>query len=261
MPPSLRILSFVFATVVCLLPARLTAQVDPHSPKADAEAHYQTAVRLFGEGRYREALDEFDAAIELSPESIFYCNRAIVLIQLTEIESALDSLETCQNTFTGDPTDLAAIDAQRLGVERVVRHVRPGVLDTVSMINAPLEAPVVEDDRWTRASTGFVLLAAGGALLASAATLDVLSGDIRERFESESQGPRGSTEEDYTAARNAYVARQRIWIGLTGAGALAVVSGAVLVGSYWLAAPGEETVEVGIRSVGSGIGAAIRLSW
>lgn len=251
------LLSAVLA--LCALPSKAGAQSDPHADGSSAEAHYQTAVRLFGEGRYREALDEFDAAIEQSPESIFFCNRAIVLIQLTEVDEALHSLETCQNTFTGARSELAAIDAQRLAVERVVRSIRPAAFGTISSINAPVLDPIApEGDGWTRASTGYVLLAAGGALLASAATLDLLSGDVRRNLEAEAQGPRGSNEEDYVAAREAYVGRQRIWLGLAGAGAVASVIGASLVVTHFLFTP-EAPVAVGVSPGAATV--SILLAW
>ncbi len=255
----------VFATLAMMVcfTSSASAQSDPHSPKADAEAHYQTAVRLFGEGRYRESLDEFDAAIELSPESIFFCNRAIVLIQLTEIESALESLEVCQNTFEGSEAELAEIDAQRAAVESVVRVVRPRSLTTISDMSAPAEVIVTADaDGWTRASTGYVFLAAGGALLASAGTLDLLSADVRTDLEEEASAPAGSTDESYAAARQAYVNRQRIWLGLVGGGGVFALTGAALVLSHFLADDGEEETIAVVPAVNrSGMQLLLRLSW
>jgi tetratricopeptide (TPR) repeat protein len=122
----------------------------PSKTRATAETHYQTAVSLFGEGRYREALDEFDAAIAASPESIFYCNRAIALIKIQEPEAALESLETCQSTHSGDDSELASIDAQRAGVSVLVHHVQPSVHATVSAINAP----TLDRRRWRSAGFG-----------------------------------------------------------------------------------------------------------
>ena len=248
----------MFASVALAAPA--SAQADPHSAQDDAEAHYQAAVTLFGEARYREALDEFDAAIAISPESIFFCNRAIVLIQLAEVDEALEALGTCQRTFAGDPSELAAIDAQRQAVAVVVNHVRPSAFATISAINAPtFEAPPRR--RWNRSSTGYVLLAAGGALLASAATLDLLSSEIRRELEEEARGKLGSDEENYLAAREAYLARQRIWLGLAGAGALSTLAGAALVGSWLLRS--EETVSVGwgLEFFAGGLGLTLQKSF
>lgn len=234
-----------------LLPVRAYGQTDPHSPKADAEAHYQTAVRLFGEGRYREALDEFDAAIALSPESIFYCNRAIVLIQLTEVEEALESLETCQRTFTGDPSELAAIDAQRQGVAQAVRTVRPTTFDTISAMTTPVVIQEGSAGGWTRASTGYVLLALGGALIASAATFDVLSAPVRNELDRLAAGPKGATEEEFEEALANYRSQQRIWLLLAGGGALTTLTGAVLVLTHWVGS-GDSGAEVTAEIFGGG---------
>ena len=247
-----RFLLGLLVALAAVAPTNVAAQTDPHASKIDAEARYQTAVRLFGEGRYREALDEFDAAIALTPESIFFCNRAIVLIQLTEVEAALESLETCQSTFTGEPGELAAIDAQRSAVDLVVRVVRPGTLDTVSAMTTPV---VIQDPTgagWTRASTGYVLLAAGGALLASAATFDILSSSVRDTLDDMIANPRTVTEEQFRAQLNEYKSRQRIWLLLTGGGALATLTGATLVVTHWLADDAASGVQVEASVVAGG---------
>lgn len=237
--------------------AEPTEQVVPGPASVDgAESHYQVAVRLFGEGRYREALDEFDAAIAISPQSIFYCNRAIVLIKLQEPEAALESLQTCQATHAGSAADLADIDAQRQAVEVLVAHVRPGVLATVSAINAPML--VAEPPRgWTRVETGIVLLGAGGAALASAATLDFLSQDIKEELAARAAArvqpgaDYAQRQAEYVEVREDYVRRQRIWIGLTAAGAVLTVTGATLVLSRWLG--GDQPLEAGVGGPASGV--------
>lgn len=230
---------------------------DPHSPSASAESQYQTAVRLFGEGRYVEALEAFDRAIEISPESIFYCNRAVVLIKLGEPLEALESLETCQKTFAGGRAELAGIDAQRLGVSAMVHHVRSGALDTVSAMNAPTLEPRPETGGWSRASTGYVFLGVGGALLASAVTLDRLSVDLKTDFVDEAAGQVGSTEADYEAARDAYVRRQRAWLGLTVGGAAVTLLGSVLVASHFLVRGRD--VEIGVMTDRPGV--TVRLYW
>lgn len=261
-----RILSLVLLTLSLLVVFCSTASAqDPHSPKADAESHYQTAVRLFGEGRYGEALDEFDAAIALSPESIFFCNRAIVLIKLREPEAALDNLETCQRTHTGSQEDLAEIDAQRQAVSVVVNHVRASMLDVVSAINAP--AVTDERKRWTRTETGIVFLGVGGAFLASAGTLDFLSKDLKADLQAKagarlvSGADYAAREAEYQKVRRDYVTRQRIWIGLTAAGAAFTLTGAVLVVSRWLASGAEknESVEVGVNPIRPGL--FVRFRW
>lgn len=255
-----RLLGFVLVVSLMLCGTPSAFAQDPHSPRQEAEAHYQTAVRLFGEGRYREALDEFDAAIAVEPESIFYCNRAVVLIQLGEASEALDSLQVCQDTFAGGEAERADIDAQRKAVETLVRHIRPSSLETVSAINAPKLRPEDDGSGWNRASSGYLLLGAGGALLASAVTLDVLSADLKRQYVDESFGPRGSTEESYEELRRRYVTRQRIWVGLTAAGGVFTLSGLALLAFHYLGRSPEESLQVtGVVAGRPGIG--VRWRW
>ena len=239
-------------------PAAHAQEAEPHTAGDSAESHYQGAVRLFGEGRYVEALQEFDKAIAISPESIFYCNRAVVLIKLGEPLEALRSLETCQNTFTGADAELAEIDAQRLGVERMVHNVRAGALATVDAINTPLAVePAPQGSGWTKASTGYVLLGVGGALLASAVTLDRLSVDIKDRFVEEARGRVDGTEEAYLEARAAYVQRQRIWLGLAAGGAAVTLVGSSLVALHFLG--GNEGADVSALVTPGGV--SLRWVW
>jgi tetratricopeptide (TPR) repeat protein len=228
-------LSVGVALLVVLLGSNAFAQATEQSKREEAESHYLAAVRLFGEGRYREALDEFDEAIADSPESIFYCNRAVALIKLQEPEAALESLQTCQETHAGGEEELAEIDAQRQAVGVIVGNIRTGVLSTVSAINAPDEQPPIIQPRrgWTRVETGIVLAGVGVASLASAATLDFLSQDLKTDLESASTAPLNGAsistrQQEYDAVRKRYVTRQRIFIGLTAAGAAFTVTGAVL---------------------------------
>ena len=263
--PRFRSITLAVALVSSLLVTNAAAQDAPapapevpSKARATAETHYQTAVRLYGEGRYREALDEFDAAIAKSPESIFYCNRAVALIKLQEPEEALESLQTCQSTHTGDKAELASIDAQRSGVAVMVDHVQPGVLETVSAINAPtLVAPEAPRRGWTRLETGILLIGIGGASLASAATLDFLSQELRDQLEAASSvsldGTEGFQEERtrYDELRQRYVRRQRIWLGLTAGGAAITLTGAILVTSRLVSR--SRKVEVGVGPGGANI--------
>lgn len=230
---------------------------EPPVSSATAEGHYQSAVRLFGEGRYGEALEAFDAAIALSPESIFYCNRAIVLIKLQEAEAALASLEACQRSHAGGPAELAEIDAQRAAVAVLVSHIRPGVLASVSAINAP-RVNIDEPRGWTRTETGILLLGFGGAAFASAATLDFLSRDLRTELDARSRAlitpgnDYARRQAEYDEARESYVRRQRVWIALTATGAVFTLTGATFVISRLLASEDSSEIEVGILGAGTG---------
>lgn len=255
------LLTVLLTTTVLFASASAFAE-DPHSPASSAEGHYQAAVRLFGEARYREALDEFDAAIEISPESIFYCNRAIVLIQLQEPEAALESLETCQRTHSGGAAELAEIDAQRAAVAVMLENVRESALDTVSSINAPMLAAPDVKRGWGLTETGVLLAGVGVAALASAATLDFLSQDLRDDLAASATPTLGSSYQEglaqYEELRTQYVTRQRIWLGLTAAGGLLTLTGATLVALEVFGSK-ESGVEVGVNPITPGV--RVKLSW
>lgn len=249
-------LALLFAA---MSPAIASAQQDPHDPRNAAEAHYQAAVRLFGEGRYREALDEFDVAIELSPEPVFYCNRAVVLIKLEESLEALQSLETCRDTFAGDPVELAQIDAQASGVGAFVRHVGPSATRVAQRVASEGVSVAPRDDGWGLSDVGYLSLGAGAAVLASAATLDLLSEDLRADFEAEASGEAGTSYVRYRELRDEFETRQAIFAWLTIGGLALAITGVSLV-TYDLIV-GEESVEVVLspRLGASGAGAELLL--
>ncbi len=220
---------------------------DPHSEDT-AEQHYQAAASLFGEGRYREALDEFDAAIAISPEPVFYCNRAVVLVKLREPVAAVESMQVCRNTFEGSDEELAQIDAQTLAMETFVSTVRSRSSEVARDIAAgPVvvegPAPAPADDSWDLASTGYVTLAIGLAVLGGALTLDLLSADLRDEFIAQSEGGSGTSRERYDELKADYDQRQLIFYGLAAGGAVLTVAGGILVA--WDLLDSSEEVSVG----------------
>ncbi|MBA2663704.1 MAG: tetratricopeptide repeat protein [Bradymonadaceae bacterium] len=231
----------VVAVALLLLASAANAQQgDPHAPLEYAESHYQLAVRFFGEGRYREAVAEFDRAIALSPEPIFYCNRAVVLLQLKEADEALKSLQTCRDTFVGDNEELRQIDAQTGAIAVFVGHLRPNAMRLGAAIAdralaLPVEPPASRDAQWGASDYGYLSLATGAALLASAATLDWLSADLREEFLLQSNGGANTSSERHAQLEEQIHDRQRVFLGLTIGGAVFSALGIGLVGYHFLA--------------------------
>jgi len=210
---------------------RAAAQSPPADGSAKADAHYQTAVRLFGEGRYREALDEFDEAIAISPEPIFYCNRAIVLIELREPEDAYQSLETCRDGFTGATEDKAEIDAQMLAVGAFVHHVGPRATQiTEDIATGPLvKSTPTPPEHGGFGATDYGLLSTGigAALVGSAVTLDLLSKPIVDEYKQLSA--EGGSQQRYDELKQEILTRQRIWYALSIGGGVFALAGVGLV--------------------------------
>ncbi|MEZ4460630.1 MAG: hypothetical protein R3E66_13060 [bacterium] len=202
---------------------------DPHGDRAEAEQHYQTAVVLLSEGRFLEALNEFDAAIALSPQAIFYCNRALALVKLKETTQAVQSLKSCRDNFEGDAAELAQIDAQYLGVAAFDQVIRPHSMTIAQDIaSGPIVRPSQDDD-WNLGDFGLISMGVGAAFLASAVTLDLLSADLHDSFIAESEGGAGTSQARYDELKSDLEFRQTVFWSLAGAGTLFVVVGGGLV--------------------------------
>jgi tetratricopeptide (TPR) repeat protein len=222
-----------------------------------AEDHYQSAARLFGEGRYREALEEFDAAIAIAPEPIFYCNRAVVLIKLQELDAALASMKTCRDTFRGEERELAQIDAQLQALTIFVRNLQRHATSTATTIaTRPRDAgrPKPKQSSWSAADTGYIGLGVGAALLGSAATLDLLSADLVEDYKAASTG---SDPDRYQQTRDDLSQRQRIFWGLTIGGSILAATGAGLVIYHFLSDDEEDAPRATISPMISPDGAGV----
>jgi hypothetical protein len=144
-------------------------------------------------------------------------------------------MRICRNTFEGSDEELAQIDAQALAMETFVSTVRSRSSEVARDIAAgPLVVsnngdPTPDDDSWDLASTGYVTLALGLGVLGGAATLDLLSADLREDFITEAAGGPGTSRDRYDALREDYEQRQLIFFGLAAAGAVLTIAGGVLV--------------------------------
>lgn len=221
--------SILLVVSLVLASPGLLAQEDPHGSRTEAEQHYQTAVLLLSEGRYLDALNEFDAAIELSPQAIFYCNRALVLVKLKETGEAVKSLRLCRDNFEGDAAELAQIDAQYHGVEAYHAVVRPhSIIIAQDIASGPI-AGARSDDAWNIADVGLISMGVGAAFLASALTVDVLSQTLADDFVRESEGGPGTSQTRYDQLKSDLEFRKAVFWGLAGAGAVFVAVGGTMV--------------------------------
>lgn len=247
------------ALALCHAPAAWAQDDDD----ADARAgeSYQIAVDLLNEGRYAESVDAFTRAIELSPDPVFYCNRSAALVRLLEYERAIDDLTHCRDNLADAPEITARADAQLKALALYTRSVRGRALGVARDIAAgpivkktdPLDPPgPVTPPRESSALAvmGGVGLGLGGASLALAAGLDVLSQDVVADFKAASTG---SDPAEYERLRGEVAWRQQAFYGGVIAGSALVGLGAALLIIDALGAPAEApsttTVRVGPGSV------------
>ncbi len=240
----LSLLSALACALMCVPPA--FAQEDgagqERSGKERAEDLYSAAVQLYNAGQNRAAIAKFDEAIAVAPEPIFFCNRAIVLLKVDELDRAIDDLRECRDTI--DPSLRPQIDAQLAAVELIDRAVLPDARSVAQLIANPApaapvaqtpptdgeggvsdKAPVPPEHRWMR-RTGTIGLATGGFLLAGALTLDLLSTGLREEFEAQAAGGANTSEAEYEELRGRLRSRQIAFYSLSAAGLLVAVTGA-----------------------------------
>lgn len=218
--------------LVFLLPTTPVMAQDPHDSRELAESHYQLAVRLFGEGRYREALDEFDAAIALYSDPIFHCNRGIVLLQLAEIEGSLRSLLECEASFEGEESEKAQINAQALGIQTFLTHIRPAAISTASSLSqadAPMIVEIPAESGWKLRHTGILLVSSAAALSVAALVLDLQSAELKQQFIEESRGEPGTSRQRYEELRSSLERRQYLFVGLSGAAVLSAGIGLSMI--------------------------------
>ncbi len=210
--------------------------------QVDAEGHYETALRLYNEGRYRDSVEAFDRAIGVRPDAVFFCNRAVPLLKLDELSQALASLEQCRDRYADQPAEQAQIDAQAKALGLFVRVVRPQAREIARAMSAPAPAPApaptqaLGDDApkrrgWRLRDTGYVGAGVGVALLASALTVDLISADLVTQYQDAS---RGEDRAAYEQLRADVQQRQRLFWGLAGAGGALVLISAGLI-SYDMA--------------------------
>ncbi len=224
-----------------------------------AEEHYRMAAELYGQGRYREALAEFDRSLELVDDPLVYCNRAVPLIKLGELREAHRSLVICQDAFPEGSEDRGFVEAEAEAVRVVLEVVRPGAMQTAAgMAMGPVEVPPVEVEPVERPGralrvTGVVAMGVGAGLGVGAVVWDQSSAGLVEEFLQESQGGPGTSRERHQELAAEIEERQRIHRGLT-VGAVAV--GAIGAGLWGVGmvqgrrGRGEAAVTVGDGEVG-----------
>jgi tetratricopeptide (TPR) repeat protein len=236
----------VVAVALCIS-ARGESQEDA---AALSERYYQQAVQLLNGGRYQEALESLDKAIELNPEPVFFCNRGAVLLRLGQGREALTSMERCLETIeVSDSGELAHLEAEVNALRVAVRGVSPrsrevalGIATRPAPSSGPGEAaPVVVV---TPAPAGPDWLAWGSGALGGAALLGALTLVTQPLLEEYQEvGRQGEDRGRYDALRDQIEGR-KLGIGalLVSGVALTALSGAL----FWWGG-GEPEEPVGLR--------------
>lgn len=196
-------------------------------PSEKAGSFYQNAVQLYGEARYRESINAFGRAIQLDPQSVYFCNRAVVLLQIGEVPKSLKDFEACEKSFIGEKTELATINSQRIGVQSGIefsahaRHVSNQIL--ADNLYVPAETG------WSLTSWGLLSLGLGAGLIGSAITIDFLSEDLVSEFVTESEGRPGTDQARHDELKGDVQTRQILFYGLSIGGTVLSVLGLSLI--------------------------------
>lgn len=181
--------SLIIASLLVLVPAAAIAQ---DAREEEAGAYYARAVELYNQGRNREALDEFDKAIDAVPSPVYFCNRGIVLLKLEENLRAIEDLRTCRDTYEDlDEGGRAKIDAQIKALEifelvfspnarQAARDIARGP-DQPVVIERPVVIPPPDNSSASR-GIGWSMLGLGLVSLGGAAGLDIASRSMLEDF-------------------------------------------------------------------------------
>ena len=271
MTEDMRSLTFAICLLFCVIatvPALAQQDPSPQNEREErADAYYQEAVRMMNAGRYREAVEEFTAALELAPSPVLYCNRGIAFVKLSEWEDALSDLRRCRDEYETSEAEMAQIDAQYQGVRVMVRRIRPRAIQVSDGIARgdiePQKVIVDEDEPFLDTETlGHLSFGTGAVFWTAALTLDFLSRDVREDFVSESQGGPGTSPERYRELRTELQNRKRVFIGLGIAGTALSLTGISLLSYEWFfkksgeaqARSGQPTLFVAPRSEGAAMG-------
>ncbi len=233
-----------------------------------AETHYLQALDLFNQGRYVDALERFDQAIALSPDAVFYCNRAVVLLELGQTRDALESMEVCRTGFeNADPEERAQVDAEVNALALAVRHIVPDTRALASTIaftrsrpkreEAPavtiVVAPTGAEELDSVELAAWAVGAVGALSLTAALIVDLVTLPLIDEYRA--SGREGRSRSSYDGLRRAIDQRQVLIGSLLVAG---VVSGGASARLFWWnMSAGDEPVDASL-SVAPG-GALIRL--
>jgi tetratricopeptide (TPR) repeat protein len=257
------LVSALAALALLLGPSRALAQgqgEESEDEKAERVSNlYISAVKLYNEGRNREAIAKFDEAIALDPQPVFHCNRAAVLLKVQELGRAIEDLEVCRDEYASNAKERAQIDAQLQAVTIVdntlLNHSRSVAVEIANPNTAkgPDTVVIVQPDppgggeeerrrgplRWV----GYTTIALGSALMVSAGALDLASADLKNQYIKIADGGPGTTQEEYGNLKETLRRRQQAFyiMGFAGIGLNTIGISSLIIDSLKPAKNGKES--------------------
>lgn len=226
-----------------------------------ADEHYRMAVALFGQGRYRESVAEFDRALEILEDPLIHCNRAVPLIKLEELREAHRSLERCRDAYPEGSQERSEIAAEAAAVGLILEVVRPIAMEVAARSPERVQIPDEVEGPERRQGPGWMvfsgagLLGAGAALGAGALVWDLQSASVVEEFLIESEGGPGTSQERYEELYQEVAQRQQVFRILAISGASTALVGAGLLAAGILGRPAP--LEAGLQE--GGVQISVRL--
>jgi hypothetical protein len=230
-----------------------------------AEEHYRMATSLYGQGRYREAVEEFDRSLEWIDDPLVHCSRAVPLIRLGDLREAHRSMVNCEDAFPEGSLDRAEVVAQSEAVRVVIEHLRVQAIGVATQaVPVPLTDVAVEEEPEEigrrRGSTGLLLAGAGGLVVAGglgggAAIWDAGSAGLVDEFLRQSEGGEGTSAERHAELQAELEERQMVFRGLVLASAGMAVVGTGLLVAGLVARPRRENSGVALEVDVDGRGA------
>lgn len=223
------------------------------------------AIELYGRGRYREAIEEFDKAIALSPQDpVLLCNRGVALLQIGEVSRARSDVSSCLEK-TQDPGQQAVVGAQLAAMSSILDAVGPRARRVARAVadgakpKDPIKDPVrpnpVPREGWGMFEFGLVAAGTGVTLMAGSAILDLASAGLVQEFKDASRG--GVPRARYDELRAEVETRRTIFYSLLASGAVLTAVGAGLTGFGWWSDQASVTPSVGP----DGAGVTVRVSF
>ena len=259
-PMSLRQRSVVLAVLAALLVAAGPAgAVDPN---AEAKAAYQRGAALYDQGRYADAVREFNRAWDLSKRPAILYNLARAETRLGHDQDAIDYLrrylDAAPHSFDAPSVraEIAALQRALDGAAAKRKAEQEAAEATQRAAAAEARARVLAEDaererarrpRWA----GFALGAGGVALLVGGLAAGLVAEDAARQVSAGGAG--GSTKVDKSLQRRGQTAQLAGFV-CDGVGAALLAAGVgVLVWSYGGGARSDGQRRAWIAPTGSGV--------
>lgn len=246
----LLIASCIAALTLCASSSHVSAQQPEDEGDEDVQSaadDYARAINLYNEGKNREALQAFDAAISKSNEPVYLCNRAVVLITLEEYALAISDLKTCRDTYEMNDRERAYIDAQlgalsifeyviqpksRAITERVANPPEERDNTITSTVTTPIQDSAPSSPTGSSSplrAMGWVALGTGAGALIGVGALELITLQEVRTFRQECQGKQAPYAADCAMLQSTLTTQQKLSRALLISGGVLSITGAALL--------------------------------